>query len=199
MNSIDLLFFLIFQIKACLPGYRQRPAAHRNRIQTHRPGQLQLRGVLYRPHPRRVVLGYLLRLHRPEACVQLYSADRRRLPLCVCRGDEFRRLQCALGCYWNCCRRECSGGLVDFFGVSACEVCSFPSPFCCVLHAYCSSHQWLLTSLSGWWNMGQLIVSLIAWVFLANFSCPTDSTPETCKRSENMGWWVLILFLALHP
>lgn len=58
-----------------------------------------------------------------------------------------------------------------------------------------ASHQWLLTSLSGWWNMGQLIVSLIAWVFLANFSCPTDSTPETCKRSENMGWRYTLITL----
>ncbi|KAJ5913552.1 hypothetical protein N7504_002435 [Penicillium tannophilum] len=50
------------------------------------------------------------------------------------------------------------------------------------------SHQYLLTALSAWWNLGQLIVSLLAWVFLANFSCPTDATPATCSRSDNMGW-----------
>ncbi|KAJ5246304.1 hypothetical protein N7468_001287 [Penicillium chermesinum] len=50
------------------------------------------------------------------------------------------------------------------------------------------SHQYLLTALSAWWNLGQLIVSLLAWVFLANFSCPTDATAATCSRSENMGW-----------
>ncbi|KAJ5723072.1 hypothetical protein N7488_001107 [Penicillium malachiteum] len=50
------------------------------------------------------------------------------------------------------------------------------------------SHQYLLTALSAWWNLGQLIVSLVAWVFLANFSCPTDATPATCPRHENMGW-----------
>ncbi|KAJ5672345.1 hypothetical protein N7507_001472 [Penicillium longicatenatum] len=50
------------------------------------------------------------------------------------------------------------------------------------------SHQYLLTALSAWWNLGQLIVSLLAWVFLANFSCPTDATPAACSRSENMGW-----------
>ncbi|KAJ5678659.1 glucose transporter [Penicillium macrosclerotiorum] len=50
------------------------------------------------------------------------------------------------------------------------------------------SHQYLLTALSAWWNLSQLIVSLIAWVFLANFSCPTDATPETCPRRNNMGW-----------
>lgn len=53
-----------------------------------------------------------------------------------------------------------------------------------------SSHQYLLTALSAWWNMSQLVVSLIAWVFLANFSCPTDATPETCRRQDNMGWYV---------
>ena len=53
------------------------------------------------------------------------------------------------------------------------------------------SHQYLLTALSAWWNLSQLIVSLIAWVFLANFSCPTDATPETCSRSQNMGWYDL--------
>ncbi|KAJ5083767.1 hypothetical protein N7456_013194 [Penicillium angulare] len=50
------------------------------------------------------------------------------------------------------------------------------------------SHQYLLTALSAWWNLGQLIISLLAWVFLANFSCPTDSTPATCSRRDNMGW-----------
>jgi len=50
------------------------------------------------------------------------------------------------------------------------------------------SHQYLLTALSAWWNFGQVIVSLIGWVFLANFTCPTNSTPATCKRADNMGW-----------
>ncbi|KAL3477103.1 hypothetical protein BJX99DRAFT_246419 [Aspergillus californicus] len=57
------------------------------------------------------------------------------------------------------------------------------------------SHQWLLTALSAWWNLGQLIVSLLAWVFLANFSCPTDSSPDTCARSENMGWRYTLITL----
>ncbi|KAH0045515.1 Clavaminate synthase-like protein, partial [Aureobasidium melanogenum] len=50
------------------------------------------------------------------------------------------------------------------------------------------SHQYLLTALSSWWMLGQVIVSLLSWVFLANFACPTDSTPATCKRADNMGW-----------
>ncbi|KAL4930433.1 uncharacterized protein BDV17DRAFT_280717 [Aspergillus undulatus] len=57
------------------------------------------------------------------------------------------------------------------------------------------SHQYLLTALSAWWNLGQLIVSLLAWVFLANFSCPTDATPDTCSRSQNMGWRYTLITL----
>ena len=48
------------------------------------------------------------------------------------------------------------------------------------------SHQYLVTALSAWWNLGQVIVSLVAWVFLANFSCPTDA--EVCRKADNMGW-----------
>ncbi|KAK0645167.1 putative MFS-type transporter PB1E7.08c [Lasiodiplodia hormozganensis] len=51
-----------------------------------------------------------------------------------------------------------------------------------------SSHQWLLTALSTWWIVGQLIVSLIGWAFIANFSCPTNTLPGTCTKGENMGW-----------
>ncbi|RVX66123.1 hypothetical protein B0A52_10057 [Exophiala mesophila] len=50
------------------------------------------------------------------------------------------------------------------------------------------SHQYLLTALSAWWNFGQVIVSLVGWVFIANYTCPTGSTPETCRREDNMGW-----------
>ncbi|KAJ5583939.1 hypothetical protein N7450_006603 [Penicillium hetheringtonii] len=57
------------------------------------------------------------------------------------------------------------------------------------------SHQYLLTALSAWWNLSQLIVSLVAWVFLANFTCPTDATPETCRRQENMGWRYTLIVL----
>ncbi|KAL4866540.1 hypothetical protein BDV12DRAFT_210376 [Aspergillus spectabilis] len=57
------------------------------------------------------------------------------------------------------------------------------------------SHQWLLTALSAWWNLGQLIVSLLAWVFLANYSCPADATPDSCARSENTGWRYTLIAL----
>lgn len=49
-----------------------------------------------------------------------------------------------------------------------------------------STYQWLLVTLSGWWNLGQLIVSLLAWVFLANFACAPEDAP--CSMQSNMGW-----------
>ncbi|KAF8589870.1 MFS general substrate transporter [Ramaria rubella] len=48
--------------------------------------------------------------------------------------------------------------------------------------------QWTLTLLSVWWAFGQLIASLIGWVFIANFSCPEATTPGTCPRDQNKGW-----------
>ncbi|KAI9050202.1 hypothetical protein LZ554_006343 [Drepanopeziza brunnea f. sp. 'monogermtubi'] len=57
------------------------------------------------------------------------------------------------------------------------------------------SHQWLLTAMSAWWNFGQVIVSLLGWVYQANFSCAADSTWETCKRADNMGWRYLLITL----
>ncbi|PCD28633.1 hypothetical protein AU210_011191 [Fusarium oxysporum f. sp. radicis-cucumerinum] len=54
------------------------------------------------------------------------------------------------------------------------------------------SHQWLLVTLSAWWNLGQLIVSLLSWVFLANFAC---SSPEGCRRQDNMGWRYVMITL----
>ncbi|KAL6308820.1 MFS general substrate transporter [Sparassis latifolia] len=55
------------------------------------------------------------------------------------------------------------------------------------------SHQFLLTILSIWWSIGQLVASLIAWPLIANFSCSEGST--SCSRSENMGWRYLLYTL----
>ncbi|CDO68083.1 hypothetical protein BN946_scf184788.g14 [Trametes cinnabarina] len=54
-------------------------------------------------------------------------------------------------------------------------------------------HQYLLTILSIWWSVGQLVASFIAWPLIAHFSCPQGST--TCMRSENMGWRYLLFTL----
>ncbi|KAF9260998.1 MFS general substrate transporter [Marasmius fiardii PR-910] len=56
-----------------------------------------------------------------------------------------------------------------------------------------ASHQYLLTLLSVWWAISQLVGTLVSWPLLANFSCP--STATTCIRSENMGWRYLLFTL----
>lgn len=45
--------------------------------------------------------------------------------------------------------------------------------------------QWLLAFLSIWWALGQLIVTLLAWAFITNFSC---SSVDNCPTSGNLGW-----------
>ncbi|KAJ3983456.1 MFS general substrate transporter [Lentinula detonsa] len=47
------------------------------------------------------------------------------------------------------------------------------------------SHQWLLTLLSVWWALGQLLASLIAWPLIGNFSC---ASATICTKANNMGW-----------
>lgn len=51
------------------------------------------------------------------------------------------------------------------------------------------SHQYLLTLLSIFWAIGQVVASLIAWVFIANYSCAIEDyyTPQ-CNRDNNQGW-----------
>ncbi|KAF2692127.1 sugar transporter [Lentithecium fluviatile CBS 122367] len=51
----------------------------------------------------------------------------------------------------------------------------------------------LLTLLSAWWPIGQLISSLLAWAFIPNFECAADAI--SCTKSDNMGWRYLILSL----
>ena len=46
-------------------------------------------------------------------------------------------------------------------------------------------YQWSLTFMAAWWGVGQMIASLIAWPFMANFSC---ETADDCTNSNNSGW-----------
>ncbi|KAF2185547.1 MFS general substrate transporter [Zopfia rhizophila CBS 207.26] len=51
----------------------------------------------------------------------------------------------------------------------------------------------LLTLLSVWWPVGQLVASLIAWGFIPTYSCPDDAT--SCSSDENWGWRYFVLTL----
>lgn len=48
------------------------------------------------------------------------------------------------------------------------------------------THQYLLTVLSVFWALAQLLATFIAWPLLGHRTCPADAT--TCTRSENFGW-----------
>ncbi|KAJ5863697.1 uncharacterized protein N7529_005613 [Penicillium soppii] len=50
----------------------------------------------------------------------------------------------------------------------------------------------MLTMLSVWWPIGQLIGSLLAWAYIPNYSC---TGYEGCTREKNMGWRYLVLTL----
>ncbi|KAJ7621375.1 major facilitator superfamily domain-containing protein [Roridomyces roridus] len=75
------------------------------------------------------------------------------------------------------------------------------------------SYQYLLTLLSLWWAVGQVVASLISWVFLAKFSCDPslvgvqvlpDGSLYRCDNTNNNGWrysyytmGAMMLFLAV--
>ncbi|KAI9369135.1 major facilitator superfamily domain-containing protein [Aspergillus egyptiacus] len=50
----------------------------------------------------------------------------------------------------------------------------------------------LLTMLSVWWPVGNLIASLLAWAFIPNYTCPSEGP---CTKEENMGWRYLVITL----
>lgn len=43
------------------------------------------------------------------------------------------------------------------------------------------------------WCIGQLLISLLAWPLIANFSCSSDD--DVCARRDNMGWRYLLFTL----
>lgn len=59
----------------------------------------------------------------------------------------------------------------------------------------------LLTLLSVWWPVGQLVGSLIAWGFIPNYSCASDlpacsavaAGQACCRKQDNMGWRYLCI------
>ncbi|CAI6337968.1 unnamed protein product [Periconia digitata] len=51
----------------------------------------------------------------------------------------------------------------------------------------------LLTLLSVFWPVGQLVSSLLAWAFIPNFSCAAGA--EVCARADNWGWRYFIITL----
>ncbi|KAH8423181.1 putative sugar transporter [Aspergillus melleus] len=61
----------------------------------------------------------------------------------------------------------------------------------------------LLTMLSVWWPVGNLIASLLAWAYVPNFTCESGlpacnqagAGEQCCRKEDNMGWRYLVLTL----
>ena len=53
------------------------------------------------------------------------------------------------------------------------------------------SHQYLLTILSVYWAVAQVIANLVAWPILGNLTCQQKAA--TCTKSENMGWRYFVI------
>ncbi|KAL4066875.1 major facilitator superfamily domain-containing protein, partial [Scleroderma yunnanense] len=49
-----------------------------------------------------------------------------------------------------------------------------------------ASHQYMLTVLSVFWSLGDLLCTSVAWPLISNFSCPP--APAPCPASSNKGW-----------
>lgn len=102
-----------------------------------------------------------------------------------------------------------AGALVNFvmlgifvsfwsFGVGG----NLPIDLAIFLEALPSKYQYLLTVMSGWWSLGQLVANLIGWGLIPSFSCKNT---EHCLKADNKGWryflftmggFILLLFIS---
>ncbi|KAL4884968.1 major facilitator superfamily domain-containing protein [Aspergillus karnatakaensis] len=57
------------------------------------------------------------------------------------------------------------------------------------------SWSFLLTGLACVWGLGNAITALISWPLVVSFCCANGTTPETCTKSQNMGWRYIDLVL----
>lgn len=95
-----------------------------------------------------------------------------------------------------------SGGAPNFVGFCALLACigfgiggNLPVDGALYLEHIPQTSQWTLTLLSAFWAIGQLVASLLAWVFIGNFSCASGTVAGQCAKGDNMGWRYLFLTL----
>lgn len=50
-----------------------------------------------------------------------------------------------------------------------------------------TNKKWILTVMSSWWALGQVITNLISWGLIGNYSCSTE-TGTICYKADNQGW-----------
>lgn len=54
------------------------------------------------------------------------------------------------------------------------------------LEALPTNKKWLLTVMSVWWSLGQVVTALISWGLITNYSC--SDTATECLSEDNKGW-----------
>lgn len=92
-----------------------------------------------------------------------------------------------------------AGGAPNWIGVSALYAClglgvggNLPVDGALFLEFLPMASGNMLTMLSVWWPIGQLISSLLAWAYIPTYSC---ESAENCTKEQNMGWRYLCLTL----
>ncbi|PAV18907.1 MFS general substrate transporter [Pyrrhoderma noxium] len=94
-----------------------------------------------------------------------------------------------------------SGGAPNFVALCSLIACvgfgvggNLPVDGALFLETIPQSHQWLLTFLSAFWSVGQLVASLIVWVFISNY--PADKGWRYSMYT--MGSLTLLMFLCRY-
>lgn len=49
-----------------------------------------------------------------------------------------------------------------------------------------TKNKWLLTVMSMWWSLGQVVTALLSWALITNYSC--SDTATVCLSKDNKGW-----------
>lgn len=96
----------------------------------------------------------------------------------------------------------CAGAAPNAIALSALVACmalglggNLPVDGMLLLEYLPPSHQPLLALLAVFWSFGQLVASLIAWPFIANYTCSGSNLPgdrangsAPCLKQDNWGW-----------
>jgi len=93
-----------------------------------------------------------------------------------------------------------AGGAPNWIGVCALYACvglgvggNLPVDGALFLEFIPQAQNKLLTLLSVFWPVGQLISSLLAWAYIPNYSCAANAT--VCTKADNWGWRYFVLTL----
>ncbi|SGZ52182.1 CIC11C00000002613 [Sungouiella intermedia] len=86
-----------------------------------------------------------------------------------------------------------AGGSPTFVAIGVfCALWSFgvggnlPVDSAIFLESLPTNSKWLLTVMSVWWSLGQVVTALISWALITNYSC--SDTASECLSKDNKGW-----------